>query len=162
MNSLFDITGEFLALYGMVDDEDDQAFLDTLESLTGELATKAEGYVNVINQLEMESKRAKEVADSFEAKAKVRENAVKRMKEALLVALDVAGKTELPAGDFTIKVQKNGGLEPIVIDGNVPDNMTKVIVEPDKKKIRDYLKTLDGNKCEWAHLEERGRHIKIK
>lgn len=161
MASLFDITGEFLALYSMAtdDDADDQVFIDTLESLTGELSVKAAGYVNVINQLEMEQAQAKQMAELFTAKAKVRENAVKRMKNALIDALDIAGKTELPAGAYTIKVVKNGGLQPLVIDGDVPDNMTKVTVEPDSKKIREFLKT---NECGWAHLEERGRHISIK
>lgn len=161
MASLFDITGEFLALYSMAtdDDADDQVFIDTLESLTGELSVKAAGYVNVINQLEMEQKQAKQMVELFTAKAKVRENAVKRMKNALIDALDIAGKTELPAGAFTIKVQKNGGLQPLVIDGDVPDNMTKITVEPDSKKIREFLK---DNTCDWAHLEERGRHISIK
>lgn len=163
MSTLFDITGEFYMLYDLaVEGDDEEAFLDTLESLTGELTTKAAGYVSVINQLAMEENKAKEIADSFTAKAKARANAIKRMKEALLVALDAAGLSELPAGDFTIKVQKNGGAQPLVINGDVPDNMTRVIVEPDTNKIRDYLKTLDDGKCEWAHLEERGRHIRIK
>jgi hypothetical protein len=46
-----------------------------------------------------------------------------------------------------------------VIDGVVPDNMTKVTIEPDTDKIRAFLKE---NECEWAHLEERGRHIEVK
>ena len=161
MSSLFEITGDFLSLYSMAD-EDEQAFLDTLESLTGELTVKAEGCVNLINQLEMEAEQAKKVSEHFANKARVRENAVKRIKDALLVALDAAGKTDLKAGDYTIKIQNNGGLQPLVIDGDVPDNMTKVVVEPDNAKIREYLKTLDDNRCEWAHLATRGRHIKIK
>lgn len=75
------------------------------------------------------------------------------------MAMDALGKKELPAGDFTIKVKKNGGQAPLVIDGEVPENMTKVVIEPDNAKIREYLK---DNEAKWAHIGERGRHIEIK
>ena len=73
-----------------------------------------------------------------------------------MVQLD---KKDLPAEAFTFKIQKNGGMQPLKIDGEVPQNMTKVIVEPDNDKIREFLKE---NTCDWAHLEERGSHIVIK
>ena len=72
-----------------------------------------------------------------------------------MVQLD---KKDLPAEAFTFKIQKNGGMQPLKIDGEVPQNMTKVIVEPDNDKIREFLKE---NTCDWAHLEERGSHIVI-
>ena len=51
------------------------------------------------------------------------------------------------------------GIAQKIVDGDVPENMTKVIVEPDTDRIREFLK---DNECEWAHLEERGKHIVIK
>lgn len=160
--TLFDIVGEFLELYNMATSEEveaEEAFIDTLESLKGELETKSSGYVAVINRLEAEQAKAEEIAKAYSAVAKSRKNAIKRMKDTLLLAMDSLDKTEMPAGDLTIKIKKNGGLQPLVIDGDVPDNMTRVIVEPDNDKIRNFLK---DNECEWAHLEERGRHIEIK
>lgn len=160
--TLFDIVGEFLELYNMATSEEvesEEAFIDTLESLKGELETKSSGYVAVINRLEAEQAKAEEIAKAYSAVAKSRKNAIKRMKDTLLLAMDSLDKTEMPAGDLTIKIKKNGGLQPLVIDGEVPDNMMKVIVEPDNDKIRTFLK---DNECEWAHLEERGRHIEIK
>lgn len=160
--TLFDIVGEFQMLYDLATDEDvksEEAFIDTLNSLSTELETKSGGYVAVINRLEAEMVKAKEISEAYGAVAKSRENAIKRMKDTLLYAMDSLGVTELPAGDLTIKIKKNGGLAPLVIDGDVPDNMTKVTIEPDNKKIREYLK---DNECTFAHLEERGRHIEIK
>ena len=160
MATLFELTNEFQLFYELATEEDDeQAFLDTVESLMGELEVKAAGYVNVINQLEMEAAKADLMVKQFKAKLDVRKNHVKRMKEALLTAMDRIGIKELPAGEYTIKIQKNGGLQPLEITGDVPDNMTKVIVEPDTAKIREYLK---DNTCDWAELKERGRHITIK
>lgn len=161
MGTLFDITEDFRSLYELATDPecDEQVFQDTLEGLMGELEIKSCGYVNVIKQLDMEAKQAKEVSQMFADKAKVRENHIKRMKEALKMAMETAGTDQIAAGAFTIKLQKNGGLQPLKITGEVPDNMTKVVVEPDTERIREYLK---DNECEWAHLEERGKHIVIK
>ena len=161
MGSLFDITAEYQALYELATDPecDEQVFQDTLEGIMGELEVKSCGYVNVIKQLDMEAKQAKEVAQLFSDKAKVRENHIKRMKEALMTAMETIGKDSMPAGAFTIKLQKNGGLQPLKITGDVPKNMTKVIVEPDGEKIRELLR---DNECAWAHMEERGKHVVIK
>ena len=161
MGSLFEIVDDMQELYQLATDPetDPQVFEDTLEGLKGELEVKACGYVNVLKQLDMEAKQAKEVSKMFADKAKVRENNIKRMKDALQWALTTQGLKEMPAGAFTIKLQNNGGVAPLEITGEVPQNMTKVIVEPDNDKIREYLK---DNECDWAHLGERGQHIVIK
>lgn len=159
--TLFEIVDDMKQLYEMATDPetDPEVFSDTLEAIKGALQVKAGGYVNVIKQLEMEQKQAKEISKAFADKAKVRENNIKRMKDMLQIALETSNDTELDAGDFTIKLQKNGGAQPLVITGEVPENMTRVIIEPDNDKIREFLK---DNTCEWAHLEERGKHIVIK
>ena len=161
MSTLFEIVNEFQELYELATDPevDPDVFADTLEALTGELEVKSKGYVSVIKQLEMEMTQANIVAEQFKAKAKVRENHIKQMKEALKTAMTSIGTDTVEAGDWTIKIKKNGGVQPLVITGEVPDNMMKVIVEPDNTKIREYLKE---NKAEWAHLEERGTQVEIK
>lgn len=160
-NSIFDINGELHELYemGTDPDVDPQVFADTLEALKGELEVKACGYVQVIKQLEMEAKQADEVSKAFADKAKVRNNSIKRMKEVLQWVMEANNMDEMAAGAWDIKLQKNGGVAPLEITGEVPQNMTKVIVEPDNAKIREYLK---DNECDWAHLGERGQHIVIK
>jgi hypothetical protein len=159
--TLFEIVDDYQNLYELATDPDTdpEVFNDTLEAIKGALEVKSCGYVNVIKQLEMEAKQADEVSEMFKAKAEVRKNNIKRMKEMLKSALETTNQESLTAGAYTIKLQKNGGVQPLVIDGDVPQNMTKVIVEPDNAKIREYLK---DHSCEWAHLEERGKHIVIK
>lgn len=160
MSSLFDLQGDFLALYELATSEgDEQAFLDTLEGLMGELEVKAGGYVHVIKQLEMEADECDKVIDAFKAKKATRTNHIKRMKEALIQAMDIAGVDKLPAGEYTLKIARNGGLQPLVL-GEVPDNFMKVKLEPDTDKIRKALN--DGEELGFAHLEERGRHLNIK
>ena len=165
MATLYNIVGEFVELYSLLGDPevDEQTVRDTLEAVKGDLEVKAEGYVKVIRQLEAEQKAFEAEAEFFKQKATVRKNNIKRMKEALCQALIDTGhddKVGLAAGDFTLKVQNNGGAQPLKVTGNVPMNMTKVITEPDNEKIRQFI--LDGNECEFAHLEERGKHLVIK
>lgn len=161
MSTLFEIVDEFKELYELATDSDvdSEVWEDTLEALTGELEVKGVGYVNVIKQLEMEAKQAAEVSKMFDDKRKVRENHIKQMKEALKSAMEQIGTDEIDAGAFKIKLQANGGVQPLVIDGDVPQNMQKITISPDNDKIRQFLK---DNTCEWAHLEERGKHIVIK
>jgi hypothetical protein len=61
---------------------------------------------------------------------------------------------------MTIKVKNNGGQLPIIIEGEVPQNLCKVTIEPDKSLIREYLK--DHPECDFARIGERGKHIEVK
>ena len=162
MGNLFDITKEFQQLYELATDPevDPDVFSDTLEALTGELEVKGRGYVCVIKQLEMEAKQAKEISQQFTDKQKLRENRIKHMKDTLLYAMTKIGTDQIEAGEWTIKVQKNGGLQPMVIDGEVPENFKRITIDDDKEKIRKALE--NGEELDFAHLEERGKHISIK
>lgn len=163
MSNLFDIVGEFNELYEMATSEEEQAeqvFIDTLDSLKGELTEKAAGYVAVMNRLDMEMKKAEEIEKRYKAIKESRKNAIQRMKDACMWACENLNVTEIDAGDMTIKVKNNGGQLPIIIEGDVPQNLCKVTIEPDKALIREYLK--DHPECEFAHIGERGKHIEVK
>ena len=162
MSTLYEITQEFALLYDMATDPecDEEAFAGSLEALTGELEMKSSGYVSVIKQLEMEQKQAEEVSKAFAEKAKVRKNHIQRMKDAMKFAMETADLKSIEAGAYTVKIQNNGGKEPLKITGDVPDNMMHVILEPDNEKIREYV--MEHTDCEWAHLEPRGTHIVIR
>ena len=160
--TLFDIGEDLRDLYLMAGDPevDPEVIQDSIDAVTGALEVKSCGYVNVIKQLEMEARQAKEVSQLFADKAKVRENNIKRMKDALKTVMEQTDKSQIAAGAFTIKLQKNGGKEPLKITGDVPDSLCKVTIEPDSDKIREYLQ--EHSDCEFAHLEPRGTHVVIK
>lgn len=161
MSTLWNLKEMFYQLYELATEDDDpQAFIDTLESLRGELVDKAAAYTHVIKQLDMEMQQCDQVVKEFTDKKNKRANAIKRMKQLMIEAMDAAGVDSIPAGEYTLKIQKNGGLQPLKIDGDVPDSFTKIIVEPDNDKIRQALK--NGEVLGFAHLEERGRHLNIK
>lgn len=174
MATLFSIKDEYLAFYEMattaIDEAQDaveldkaiNAFKDTLESIKGELSTKAEGYVAVLDRLKQEQKRAKEIKDKYSTIEQNRKDAIARINATLMMVMDEMDMKEMPAGDVSIKIVKNGGQLPMEITGDVPDNMTKVTIEPDNAKIREFLESEEGKDCEWAHFKERGRHIVVR
>lgn len=161
MATLYQIKGEYLRLYDMVT-EDDEALEDTLESLNLDLSDKSEGYVAVIKQLEMESDECDRQIEYFQNKKKARQNSVKRLKEALLSAMDIANLNEIKAGSWVLKVAKNGGKTPVEIpdESLVPENYMRIKYEIDKDLIRKALE--EGKELSFAKLGERGRHLNIK
>lgn len=163
MSTLFELKSEFERLYLLAssDDENDaEVFNDTLEGMIGELEIKSEGYVQVIQRLDMEAKKADELADMMKHKADIRKNSIKRMKEMMLMAMNAAQVKKIDAGPYTIAVSKNGGKQPMVINGEVPDNFKRIIYEDDKELIRKHLES--GETLSFARLLPRGEHISIK
>lgn len=162
MSTLFELTNEFSELYSMLTDPeaDLQCVNDTLDAVKGEIEVKASGYVAVLQQMEMEQQKAEELAKAFKAKADIRKNSIKRLKDAMKWAMLEMKTDKIDAGDFTIKLQKNGGKQPLQIIGEVPDNFKRIIYEDDKELIRKHLE--DGEKLDFAYLEERGSHVVIK
>lgn len=163
MSTLYEITADFERLYELATEDeniDQELFDGTLEGLIGELEVKAGGYCNVIKQLEMEADRAKNMSLVWSQRQKQRETAIKRMKEALRDAMIRTNIDKIDAGEFTVKLQNNGGKAPLIIDGDVPDNYQKIIYEADKEKIRKDLE--EGKELKFAYLEERGKHVVIR
>lgn len=158
--TLYELNGEYMRLYDMATEMDDeQAFKDTLACLDTELETKGNGYIRVMKTLEMEVKQCDDAIANFKRKKEIRENAIKRLKQALITALDIAGKKDITCGEYTLKIKNNGGQQPLKINGEVPANYMKIKYEPDNELIRKAL--ADGKNLSFAHLEERGRYLKI-
>ena len=125
--TLYELDGEYLRLYDMATElDDEQAFKDTLACLDSELEAKGNGYIRVIKTLEMEAKQCDEELERIKRKKEVRENAVKRLKQALITALDIAGKKDITCGEYTLKIRNNGGLQPLKQDRGVASSPDRV------------------------------------
>ena len=159
--SLFQLTGEYRELYAMLtEDGDNEVVKDTLEGVLGAIEKKGEGYVAILNQLEMEEDACKKQAEMWTHRAKVRKNAVANLKMNLVRAMEAMGLEEIQAGDTKIKLRNNGGQLPLIINGDVPAEYlkTKIIEEKDTEKIR---KALDaGKKLDFATYGERGKNVR--
>jgi hypothetical protein len=172
MSTLYELTGEYLALSDMLmDDEvDEQTVLDTLEAIKGELEIKAEGYIAVMKELEAREKTFDQEMRDWKHKKEVESNAKDRLKTALFNAMVATGhddKTGLDTGKHVLKIIGNGGLQPLIIDipaEELPPIFQKVTITADTEKIRGMLAKGEEVTKEypWAHLEPRGRRLSIK
>ena len=163
MESLFSLAGEYKELYAMLTEEpDNQTINDTLDAIMGEIEVKSEGYVALVDRLDMELDACKKHRDEWDRALKVRENALKRIKQRAAEGMMMMGKTELKAGDSTIKLQKNGGKLPLIYKADTPKEYLKTTItyENDSEKIRNALDS--GEKLDFVEYGERGSHIVIK
>ena len=165
--SLYELTNDLQDLldFGYTE-EDEQFFLDTLDGLMGGIENKADGYCFVIDRFNSDIEMIGIEEARLKARREVIENRVKVMKEALKKVLEImeengVEKPEIKTALHTIKLAKNGGVQPMEVnEDKVPDNFKKVILETDKNKIRMALEK--GEKLDFAELKPRGRHVTIR
>ena len=163
MARLFELVGEYNDLYDLMTDPeiDEDAILDTLEGLEGEIEAKAEGYLTVMDRISMEITACERQVDEWTQRLKVRQNRLKTLKQKIVLAMESINMKELNAGERIFKICNNGGVQPMDVDKeNVPDSYQRIIYEPDMKKIRDALES--GTELSFARLEPRGKHLRIK
>lgn len=162
MSNLYELNQNYEKVLNMLYDEDidEQMVLDTLESIEGEIEDKADGYAKIIKELEAKQNARKEEAKRLTESAKVFENRVKALKQNLFNTMKSTGKTKFATDLFSFNIAKNGGKQTLTIDGNVPEEYTKTIIENDTDKIRADLEA--GKKLPFAHLEPRGESLRIK
>lgn len=164
MNELFSLVGEYKEVYDMLTDPemDEEVVEDTLEGIMGEIEVKAEGFVSIINRIDMEIDACKKQKEEWAAAEKVRKNRKAKFIDIIKTTMVMLDKKEIQAGDVTLKLQNAGGQLPLKIDENavVPERFTKITIENDNELIRKALN--DGEKLDFAHFGERGKILKIK
>lgn len=165
--SLYELTEDLQALmdFGYTE-EDQEAFIDTLEGIMGGIEKKADSYCAVMNRMDATAKNIKAEEERLKARRAVIENNIQRMKDALKMTLETMEengmeKPEIKTDLHTIKLAGNGGKQPMKVEEDkVPDSYKMVIYQTDTEKIRKELET--GKELPFARLEPRGRHVSIK
>lgn len=176
--SLFGLVGEYKELYSLLTDADEsdlQVVQDTLEGVCGEIEVKGEGYIALINQLEMEEDACDRQIKEWRYRKQLRTNAIKRLKDRLGKALIDLGMKEIKAGNHKIKLRMNGGLLPLKftsstasdipldkVDINtIPKAYRKTVVTEtvNTEKIREDLNK--GIKLDFVRYGNRGQNVKI-
>lgn len=163
MNTLYELTGQYLELLEMLEEDDgtdEQVIRDTLEGIDGELEIKADNYAKIIRELSEEAKKFEAEKKRLEARQTTLENRVKLLKENLFFAMKETGKTKFKTDLFSFGIQKNGGAQPIEIIPDVPIPAEYCRMEPNNTKIRKALEA--GEELPFALLLERGEHLRIR
>ena len=111
MAALYELTGEFLTLMDMLEDEecDEQVIMDTLEGIDYEIEQKADGYAKIIKSLELNIGGLSKEADRLTARKNTFENRIKWLKQNLEICMRATGKKKFTTDLFSFNIQKNGG-----------------------------------------------------
>lgn len=173
MKTLYELREDFLNLDVLISEQpaelDAELALEldrVFAALAEDEANKLESYYRLIRRLEMEASAAKAEAEQYAMAARYRENTVARLKDRLKQHLDATGRTKAAtASGKTFAIQTNGGKEPLKIaDGvdveTLPPCFVRVVKSVDTDAVRAALK--DGGEFDWATLEPRGSHLRIR
>ncbi|HIR13217.1 MAG TPA: siphovirus Gp157 family protein [Candidatus Choladousia intestinavium] len=165
MSSLYELTEAYDTVLEMLYDPevDEQAVIDTLDGIEGEIEDKADNYARLIRELQADADKLKEEEQRMAARRRSLESRADRLKRNLQANLEFIGKTKFKTALFTFSISPNGGLQPLTITENLGEIPGKYLIPqppvPDKDKIRELLKSKE---VEWAHLEPRGKSLRIR
>lgn len=162
MSTLYEITGDYLRLLEMLEEEesiDPQAFKDTLEGIEGEFEIKADNYARIIKELRAESEKYAAEVGRMQKRMETLANNEKRLKQYLYESMKATGKTKFKTDLFSFNIQRNGGTQPMEVDELCVTRAYMKMV-PDNAKIRKALE--NGKELKFAVLKERGDHLVIR
>jgi len=157
--SLYEISEDLVLVEQALVDTSDPDGIASLERYLAELAVererKLDAYCGLIREIEARSQARAAEADRLRELARVDRSAVDRLKEGLL--------QHFVAERFRITRAKSGGRQPLELDPvdswDLPEQYTKITIEPDKEAIRTALES--GEELPWARLAPRSEHIRI-
>ena len=164
---LYELAAGFNTLFDLVLDEsmDLQLLEEGLHSIECELEEKCANGIALIKSLEVYAEAYSKEQKRFETQRQILENRIKRIKEWYRQNLDAMGKTKVPTQYGVMSVQKNGGKQPLKIDDAALIPEAYLICVPAHKEVNRealYEALSSGREVPGAHLEARGRSLRIK
>lgn len=142
---------------------DEQTVKDTLEAVDGEIEAKADNIAKMIFNNRSMAEALKKEEERLSKRRKACEKSVEYLKDYLQANLEFIGKTKFKTLLFSYNVATNGGQQPLFVTENIGEIPGKYLIPqppvPDKKAIRELLAKKE---VEWAHLEPRGRSLRIR
>lgn len=160
--TLYELSNQYELLLDMLSDpnEDEEVIIDTIDAIKGEIEVKADGYGKIITMMNSNVKAIDEEIKRLQAKKQVLDNRTKLLKNSVYGVMKQMEVNKIKTDLFTFSIQKNGGVLPLEIVGEVPDNYTKITYEVDKDKIRNELQK--GKELEFARFGDRGESLRIR
>lgn len=160
MSTLYELTGQYLALMDIAEDADPDALRDTLEGLEGEFEDKADNYAKVIKNLEGQADVLDKEIERLQGKKKGISNSIKSIKGNLERCMINTGKRKFKTTLFSFGIQKNPPTVSVVNEAAIPENFWKQ-QDPvlDKKALTAFLK--ENGPTEYAQLTQ-GESLRIR
>jgi len=162
---LYELTEQYEMLQEMMYDPevDEQVLHDTLEAIWGEIEEKADGYAKIIFSMKADVEKLRAEEQRLETRRRSLEQRSKWLKDILESNMREIGKTKFKTALFSFNIQKNGGLQPLVIDGVLEDIPGKYLTPQPPVPNNEAIRALLAEKqVDWAHLEPRGESLRIR
>lgn len=153
MKTLYELTGEYLNLYGALADGDEisEEQMDALMELDTEIDSKLESYGRVITELEADSDRLGAEIKRLQARKKTIDNNLGRVYDRLSSALILHGIDKKKTEHFTFSFRKSSAVE-------VADNFIEWCDEHKRAELLNYGKPT-ANKTAIKEALEKGEEI---
>ena len=152
MAKLYEMTQAATMLYELLQNEeiDEQTVTDTLAAMGTD--EKVENYCKIIKQFQADAEMYKSEQDRLAARKKSAENAIDRMKQALLDFMTASQQDKIKAGTFTVSTATSKSAN-IVDETKIPEMYLKP--QPPKVDKAGILAALkNGEKIDGAILVE--------
>ncbi len=161
LSTLYELADEFKDALENLTELDDQAVIDTLESLEGEFKIKSANVAKYIKNLEHTLDGMKEAESNMRDRRASLEKKIVHMREYLKNNLEKSGLKKIDAPDISISMQKNPYKVVITNETEIPSNFidTKETKAINKEKIKEALK--NGEEVAGCELVQENR-ITIK
>jgi len=153
MTNLFNLTDQYQQVYDLITEQgEEQALIDTLESINDALEEKADGYVAVIRSLESDNEAISAEILRLQQRKTSNANSIKRLKESLKEAMMTTGKTKFKTQLNSYSIRNNAPSVDISDETIIPKKFfIKQDPKLDKKAVLQALK--DGQKVRGAEIK---------
>lgn len=162
MANIYEILDKYKFIQQLIEDgAPEEAFIEALNAIDGELAEKLENYAAVIKNIESDINGIKAEIDRLNERKKAMESSVKRMKENMQTAMIETGQTKVKGEKFSFNVQKNPPSLLVHDDSLIPIDYIKMeeVKTIDKKAILAELK--NGADIQGVEIQQ-GESIRIR
>lgn len=159
--SLYQMTQEWEDVFDKLLDPEipEEAVFDTIEMIEADMDTKADGYAKIIKSMDGDTAQIDAEIKRLQERKTAIKNRQDALKQRLFDTMKTTGRTNFKTALFSFNIQKNGGVKPVELQGEVPAAWLKPGA-PDMAKIREYLEA--GNELPFATLGERGEGLRIR
>lgn len=162
MATIYEIADKYKLIQQLIEEgAPEEAFIEALNAIDGELSEKLENYASVIKNIESDVAGIKAEEGRLADRRKAMENSIKRMKENMQNVMVASGQTKVKGEKFNFTVQKNPPSLKVLDDAVIPPQFISVeeVRNIDKKAILAELK--NGAEIQGVEIQQ-GESIRIR
>ena len=153
--TLYDLTKEYQDLLELLEDGEapEEAVNDTLSMVLMDINDKAEGYGQVLKQMQADAEALKAEKLRIASRQSSLEKNIERLRGAMLHAMLITGQTKIKTPLFSFSTRTTQRIQLDVPEDKIPTQFQKVTVKADTKAIEQFMKDNAILCTEFAHFE---------